>query len=269
MPPERKVMPDQYLVIPGSIDTHCHTGPMIRKGLAAEQLLRDAHDLGLRALIDVGISPDDLSERQARLAGIDWIAFTSGLHPSQVTRCDRAEMLDLLASQVTDGGIVAVGEIGLDYHWDSGERADAMDLFDAQLAIAVQANLPVVIHNREADDDVLDLLRRRRPRGVMHCFSQTPEFCRCCLDLDLFISFGGNLTFKGSGPIRESAAMVPLDRLLVETDAPYLSPEPVRGRPNHPAHLGFTLRAMAKQRSLDLTELAGATAQNALRLFGL
>ncbi|MBU8913824.1 MAG: TatD family hydrolase, partial [Spirochaetales bacterium] len=224
---------------------------------------------GLRGLIDVGISPDDLAERQARLVGNDWIALTSGLHPSQATRPDRAAMLDLLASQAADGGIVAVGEIGLDYHWDTGKRADAMDLFDAQLAIAEDADLPVVIHNREADNDVLDLLRRRRPRGVMHCFSQTPEFCRRCLDLDLYISFGGNLTFKGSGPIRESVAIVPLDRLLVETDAPYLSPVPVRGRPNHPAHLGFTLRAMAEQRSLDVTELATATARNAIRLFGL
>lgn len=262
-------MPDQYLVIPGSIDTHCHTGPMIAKGLDTEQLLRDAHHAGLRGLIDVGISPADLDEREARLAGLDWTALTSGMHPSQITRPDRAEMLDLLKSQVAAGRIVAVGEIGLDYHWDTGERADAIDLFDAQVTIAAAANLPVIVHNREADTDVLDLLHRHRPRGVMHCFSQSPDFCRRCLDLGLHISFGGNLTFKGSGLIRESAQIVPLDRLLVETDAPYLSPVPVRGRPNHPGHLGFTLRAIASQRSVEVMELSEATARNAMELFGL
>ena len=262
-------MPDQCLVIPGSIDTHCHTGPMSLKGLATDKLLRDAHRDGLRHLIDVGISPIDLDERQARLAGFNWIALTSGLHPSEVASPDRAKMLDLLVSQVTDGCIVAVGEIGLDYHWDTGERADAIDLFDAQVSIAVEADLPVIIHNREADNDVLDVLRRRRPRGVMHCFSQSPEFCRYCLDLDLHISFGGNLTFKSSDLIRESARIVPLDRLLVETDSPYLSPEPVRGRPNHPGHLGFTLRAIAAHRALDVAELSETTAGNALQLFNL
>ncbi len=239
------------------------------KGLATEQLLRDAHHNGLKGLIDVGISPSDLDERQDRLAGLDWVALTSGLHPSQIARQDRAEMLDLLVSQVADGRIVAIGEIGLDYHWDTGERAVAIDLFDAQVAIAVEADLPVIIHNREADSDVLDLLHRRRPRGVMHCFSQSPEFCRRCMDLGLHISFGGNLTFNGSDLIRESAQIVPLDRLLVETDSPYLSPEPVRGRPNHPGHLGFTLRAIAAQRAIDVAELSETTARNALRLFSL
>ena len=242
---------------------------MTLKGLSTDTLLRDAHRNGLRRVIDVGISPADLDERQDRLAALDWVALTSGLHPSQITRPDPAKMLDLLVSQVANGRIVAVGEIGLDYHWDTGERAAAIDLFDAQLAIAVEADLPVIIHNREADSDVLDLLHRRRPRGVMHCFSQSPAFCRRCLDLDFHISFGGNLTYKGSDLIRESAGIVPLDRLLVETDAPYLSPEPVRGRPNHPGHLGFTRRASAAQRAIDVTELSETTAHNALQLFGL
>ena len=262
-------MHDQSLVIPGSIDTHCHTGAMTEKGLPTDQLLGVLHDDGLRALIDVGISPDDLDGRRTHLAAMEWVALTSGLHPSAAAREDRNEMIELLSSQITAGLIVAVGEIGLDYYWDTGDRRVAMELFDNQVDLAVQADLPVIVHNRGADLDVLAVLRRLRPRGVMHCFSQSPEFCRRSLDLGLFISFGGNLTFKGSDLIRESAAIVPLDRLLVETDSPYLSPDPVRGRPNHPGHLGFTLSVLAEQRLLDAAELAETTALNAIRLFNL
>jgi TatD DNase family protein len=262
-------MPDQHLVMPGSIDSHCHTGPMTEKGIPTNKLLTDLHDAGLRAVIDVGIAPDDLEERRTRMASFEWVALTSGLHPSQATRPDRPALMDLLSSQITASQIVAVGEIGLDYHWDSGDRAVAIELFDNQVALAVQANLPVIVHNREADPDVLAILRRHRPRGIMHCFSQSPDFCRKCLDLGLYISFGGNITYKGSDLIRESAAMVPLEQLLVETDSPYLSPVPVRGRPNHPGHLGFTITALAQLGSHDPAAVARMTAANAIGLFGL
>ena len=262
-------MPDRSLVIQGSVDTHCHTGPMADKGLDPPAILSSVRTDGLRALIDVGLTPADLRERRGRLDRYPWIALSSGMHPSEIRRAETGPMLDLLESQLEDGGVVAVGEIGLDYHWDTGERRDAIDLFATQVLMAVEANLPVMVHNREANIDVLEVLRRHRPRGVMHCFSQDPEFCRQCLDLDMHISFGGNLTFKGSDQIRAAAKIVPLDRLLVETDAPYLSPEPVRGRPNHPGHLGFTLRALAELRGLDIDQMSCTTSANAASLFGL
>ena len=260
-------MPDQILVLPGSVDSHCHTGPMTRDGLPTTQLLSQVRELGMEAVIDVGIRPDDLEMRRKSLIGFDWVHFTSGIHPSEVNRTDRETLLDLLRTQAHGQQIVAVGEIGLDYHWDTGDRGAAIDLLDRQVALAVETDLPVIIHNREADEDILAVLARHRPPGVMHCFSQSPDFCRRCLDLGLSISFGGNLTYKRSDQIRESAAIVPDDRLLVETDAPYLSPVPVRGRPNHPGHLAFTLRALAELRTADGEELARVTAQNARALF--
>jgi TatD DNase family protein len=242
---------------------------MAAKGLDINSILSDARTGGMRAVIDIGLSPADLDGRSAVLRAHDWVALTSGVHPSEVESGDLDSLLDLLRSQADSGLIVAVGEIGLDYHWDTGTRENAVALFDTQVAIAVQSDLPVVVHNREADSDVLEIIRRHRPRGVMHCFSQDAEFCRRCLDLDMHISFGGNLTYRRSDAIRESARIVPPERLLVETDAPYLSPAPVRGLPNHPGHLGFTISALAELRGVDARELAVVTGDNAWGLFGL
>lgn len=242
---------------------------MLQKGMPAMELLSAAHRDGVAAVIDVGIAPDDLPERQARLSALPWVHLTSGLHPSQATRGGVTSLLATLEAQLERREIIAVGEIGLDYHWDTGERRVQHDLFDGQLSLAATADLPVIVHNREADRDVLAFLARPRPTGVMHCFSQNAAFCRSCLDLGLHISFGGNLTYRNSEDVREAARLVPAGRLLVETDAPYLSPQAVRGRHNHPGHLGFTIEALAGLRGEDPAELAVTTAANARALFGI
>jgi TatD DNase family protein len=242
---------------------------MAQKGVDVRATLDEARASGLAALIDVGISPDDLPERAKQLSAYPWVHLTSGLHPTSITHGNADSLLELLGEQAESGSVVAIGETGLDYHWDTGERHDQHRLFAAQASIAAARDLPVIVHNREANDDVLAILRERRPRGVMHCFSQDATFCRKCLDLGLFVSFGGNLTFRTSDTIRDAAAMVPDEFLLVETDSPYLSPEPVRGRPNHPGHLGFTLEALASVRGTDAEHLARLCAENAARLFGI
>lgn len=262
-------MPDSELVVPGAVDSHCHALAMREKRLPVAELLTRLMASGLRSVIDVGIRTDDLSSREALLSGVSSVSFTSGTHPSEVERVDADAQIEELTEQIERGRIVAVGEIGLDYHWDTGARSRAAELFERQVILAVASDLPVVIHNRQADEDVIAILNRHRPRGVMHCFSQDAAFCRRCLDLGLHISFGGNLTYKGSDDIRDAARTVPAAQLLVETDAPYLSPAPVRGRVNHPGHLGFTISALATLRGSDAEETAHLCGENAASLFGL
>lgn len=266
-------MPDATHVLPGSIDSHCHITHIAERGIDTPALMRDLHERGIAAVVDVGLLPSDLQERSSGLAEFPWIHLSSGIHPSMTedlgeTSC-RTEAMLLLERQTAAGEVVAVGEIGLDYHWDTGERSVALELFEAQVELAVRHDLPVIVHNRDADEDVVRVLAAHKPRGVMHCFSGTVPFCRRCLDLGLSISLAGNVTFKKSIELRKVAAFVPPDRILVETDAPYLSPEPLRGRVNHPGHLGFTISSIARARGESEESVAASTADNARRLFGM
>lgn len=165
--------------------------------------------------------------------------------------------------------VVAVGEIGLDYHYDFAPREAQRRAFAEQLDIAAAHGLPVLIHDREAHGDCLALLgaRRGRLRGVMHCFSGSYETARECLDLGLYIAFGGALTFKNAAVRREIARKLPLERLLVETDCPYMTPEPLRGTRNEPRLVRLVAEALAAARGADAEEIAAATAENARRLF--
>ncbi len=248
---------------------------MHRKGLDLPGLLAECADGGMAAVFDIGVTPEDLPGR-LRLASSATasrplqIVQTCGLHPGSVTAEWRAAIERLeRALHDTSPKLVAVGEIGLDYYRDTTRAATQREAFDAQLALAARHNLPVVIHNRSADTDMIDALRRRRPAGVMHCFSQDAAFAQSCLDLGLYISFAGNVTYRTSTTIQEAVRVVPADRLLVETDAPYLSPQTVRGRPNHPGHLGFTIRFLAELLNQPPEALAAGTAANARALFGL
>lgn len=273
-------MPDRSRVVPGSLDSHTHLLHIRDKGLPVTELLIECGRAGMQAVFDIGVEPDDLAERlaltdavraAAERAGdtLPAIYHTAGLHPGSVDR-RWAQRIETLSHVIRNPpGAVAIGEIGLDYHWDTTFRHEQLAAFDAQLALAVEYGLPVVIHNREADSDVIDALRRHRPQGVMHCFSQRWEFAQTCLDLGLMLSFAGNVTYKNAHHIQETAAKAPADRILTETDAPYLSPIPVRGRPNHPAHLGFTVEFIAKLRSTDEQTFAQQSATNAMRLFAI
>ncbi|TFH04475.1 MAG: TatD family deoxyribonuclease [Spirochaetales bacterium] len=262
-------MPDTSLFYPGSVDSHCHPEHMAQKDLRVAPLVDEAEHAGMRAIIDVGVDPGDLAGRQAVLGNSSIVHFTSGLHPTSVQREDFQELLDLLARQVGTEDLVAVGELGLDYHWHQETRERQHQALTFQFQLARDAGLPVIIHNRESEQDMLRMLREHAPTGVMHCFSQDSDYCRACLDLGMHISFGGNVTYKNAEAIRRAAIIVPDDRLLVETDAPYLSPVPVRGRANHPGHLGFTIRYLAGLRDTTPEHIARVSGENAIRLFGL
>jgi len=165
-------------------------------------------------------------------------------------------------------GVAAVGEIGLDYHYSPETRNAQVDLMARQLELARRLDLPVVIHTRDADDDTLGLLREIPSRGIIHCFTGGPRFCRELLDLGFMISISGIVTFRAADNVRASALVVPDDRLLVETDSPFLAPVPLRGQANEPAFVVHTARFLAGLRKTSFEEFAALTTRNALEALG-
>lgn len=261
--------------LPGSIDSHAHLELLARRGLDADSVVAEAKAGGIAGILDVGVVPSDLARRVVAFGGQGIVSFTSGLHPTSVTPERVDEELALLA-ETLDGGaahgsrrVVAVGEVGLDYHHSAEHARLQVETLERLAAVASRHDLPLILHNRASESDMLAFLRRVRPRGVMHCFSQDAEYCAGCLDLGLFISFGGNLTYRSSDGIRAAAAIVPDERLLVETDSPYLSPQAVRGAANHPGHLVYTVEALAELRGVSAEHVAAVTSANACSLFGI
>jgi TatD DNase family protein len=203
-----------------------------------------------------------------------------GLHPGEVpnvTLCDMKELGQL----ANDPKVVAIGETGLDYYReakdDAALRQQQKDLFWAQLELAKERKLPVVIHNRSAEQDILEIVRAHaeslpkewRPWGVMHCFSGNEEFAFDCLEIGLLISYTGILTFKNAAPLREVAKKVALDSVMLETDAPYLAPVPHRGKRNEPSYVPLIAAALAEVKGVSVDEVARVTTGNARRLFHL
>lgn len=253
--------------IPGCVDTHAHLTVAEARGVAIDLIVAQAVDARVAGIIDVGIEPSDLQARRDRLGRWPIVFLTSGLHPTSVAPDSWREAIDTLCAQID--GLVAIGEIGLDYHW-STEHADLQRrVLREQFAIARDAGLPVIIHNRDSEADMIDILADELPHGVMHCFSQDADYCSRCVGLGMHVSFGGNVTFRSAGSIREAVAVVPDELLLVETDSPFLSPQPVRGKPNHPGYLRHTIACVAEVRGTTAERIAELTATNARRLFGL
>jgi TatD DNase family protein len=165
-------------------------------------------------------------------------------------------------------GVAAVGEIGLDYHYSPETADEQFEHFATQLEIAKMFDMPVVIHTRDADEDTVGILKEIPSRGVIHCFTGSPAFCRELLDLGFMISISGIVTFRAADNVRESALVIPDDRILIETDSPFLSPVPMRGTPNEPANLVHTAKFLAELRKTPYEKFAALTVENAVRLFG-
>lgn len=191
----------------------------------------------------------------------------AGIHPENLEGL-ADDYLDQLAKLLEHPRVVALGEIGLDYHW--GIPRDIQNrVFEEQLRLARELDVPVVIHDREAHGDVMELVRRYKPKGLMHCYSGSAEMLKEVMRLGMSISLGGTVTFKNARVPVEVAEAVPLDRLLLETDAPYLSPVPNRGKRNDSRNIAYTAQRIAELRGLDAQELIDITTENAKRLYGI
>jgi len=206
------------------------------------------------------------SEKNVKLAEqYDFLYAAVGVHPHEAGASGVPD--DFPEEIFNNHKVVAVGETGLDYHYDLSDRIVQKLWFDHCLSLSAKHRLPAVIHSREATADVIDILRAHRPAGVVHCFSGSVETAAIMLDMGLYIGLGGTVTFKNAQKAVAAAKYVPLDRMLLETDAPYMTPAPYRGKRCHSGHIRFTAEAIAALRGMDVDELYNVTRNNAERLF--
>ncbi|HUR50425.1 MAG TPA: TatD family hydrolase [Acidimicrobiales bacterium] len=244
-------------------DTHCH---LAWEGSSAAEQVADAAAAGVHRLITIG-TQEETSKTAIEVASQhDNVWATVGLHPH-----DAVEGVDSIAPLTTADRVVAIGECGLDYFYEHSPRDAQQEAFAAQIALANQHRLALVIHTREAWDDTFQILRAERipERVVFHCFTGGPQEAKRCLEAGGYLSFSGIISFKNAADIRDAAAMCPADRLLVETDAPYLAPVPHRGKENRPAWVAVVGGAVAAARGEEPVEVAAHTWANAERVFGL
>jgi TatD DNase family protein len=249
------------------IDTHAHlTSAPLMDQLSA--VLDRAATAGIGKIICVGTTPADSSSVLALSQKYENIFAVIGIHPDVA---DQFDSVELLRPYLDSPKLLALGETGLDYHYDSSGRKNQQNLFAAHLQLAGETGLPVVVHCREAFDDIFSIIRSALPavRGVFHCFSGDVEQMKRVLDLGWFLSFSGTVTFKNAKSLRDVAMIVPRDRFVIETDCPYLSPEPVRKiRLNEPAHLSHIAVFLANILKLSIEEFVTVTSENAVKLFG-
>ena len=256
------------------IDSHAHLDMKKgSKGPTAFTMLDRAFEAGLTGVVAVAgaTSPGDYEETIKIAAKYPLVFVAAGIHP-HAGQAATKDALDKLRSALDGEKVVALGEIGLDYHYNYSKPKDQRRAFVAQLRMAHQNGLPVVIHTREADEDTLAILRDEgadQVGGVIHCFSSGTEFADAALDLGLYISFSGIVTFPKADEIRTVAEKIPEDRILAETDTPFLSPVPFRGRPNEPCRVIHVVEKLAQIRKTTTEEMAELTARNTSRLFGL
>jgi TatD DNase family protein len=246
------------------VDSHCHLDDRQFAG-DLEAVIERAHQARVERILAIGTGegPPDL-EAGLRLAGrFPGLHATAGVHPHDASKAT-PETWDRLRQLASDPRVVAIGEVGLDYHYNYSPPDVQRAVFAAQLRLAGEAGKPVIIHTREAWDETLELIHRhwRGPGGIFHCFSGGPEQALQALESGFHLAFGGVLTFPKADRVRAAARTVPLDRLLVETDAPYLAPVPHRGKRNEPAFVVETARKLAEIRGESFEELAVATTAN-------
>jgi TatD DNase family protein len=254
------------------IDSHCHLDAQYYPD-GCDAALDRARAEGVEGFVAIGVG-EDLGPARAAIAVAArrpdvWASV--GLHPHDA-RCLTPEMDAELRELAKAPRVVAFGEVGLDYHYMHSPKDKQAEVFRRMIAIAKEAKLPIVVHTREAAADTLSILEEEGARdvgGIIHCFSEDRPFAQRALDLDFDLSFSGVVTFKNAVAIKDVAAWAPADRILVETDSPYLAPIPFRGKKCEPAHVAFTARCVADLRGVSFDEVARISSENTRRRLGL
>ncbi len=251
-------------------DTHAHYDDEAFDG-DREELLSSLRENGIEAAVNVGASMESTERTLELIRRWPCLYGAVGVHPNETGELNE-EKLERLKAASREDKVVAVGEIGLDYYWDQPEREIQKKWFLRQLELAREVKLPVIIHSRDAAKDTLDLMKAARAEeigGVIHCFSYGTDMAREYLNMGFFIGIGGVLTFQNGKKLKEVAAFAPMDRIVLETDCPYLSPVPNRGKRNSSLNLPYVAAALAQIKGISEEEAAEITNRNARRLYRL
>ncbi|MDR3160617.1 MAG: TatD family hydrolase [Spirochaetaceae bacterium] len=258
----------------GLIDTHAHLSMIADRGIPVEERLDELFAAGFGGIIDIGTKADDLRGRIEAYSRFEKVRFGAGIWPWEEAIAARAEQAAILERHIREaaGGLVAaVGECGLDRHWNKEEALirGERELLEAQLDLAGRLGLPIIIHSREAAEETAEALSRYPGlRGVIHCFSYGVAEAKTFLDMGYYLSFAGTITYKNTAALREALLYVPGDRLVLETDSPFLAPVPHRGKPADPGMVAEVYRLAGELRKADPGELRERIAQNVQALFG-
>lgn len=252
----------------GIFDTHSHYADSAFDE-DREQILSELPDKGVRLIMLAASDLEDSAVNSELSRKYGYIYAAAGVHPESVDETP-PDYIDTLKSIISaNPKIKAVGEIGLDYHYDNYDREKQISLFRRQTELAAQLDLPVIVHSRNATEDTVDILREYRPRGVVHCFSGSAETAKEIISLGMYIGFTGVLTFKNAKKALKALAAVPADRLLMETDCPYMAPEPMRGKRCDSSMIAYTAAKAAEIKGMDVQELIDLTCRNGMELFGI
>lgn len=260
--------------LPELIDSHCHLN-YDYSPKKPEDLISEAKAAGVRTLLTIGVDPKTLADVQLLSEKFPSVYHTVGFHPHDAISVTDEDLV-ALEGAASHPKCRAIGEIGLDYHYNHSPREIQIRRLNEQLEIALRKKLPIIIHSREGEEDLLASLKNYASRlepaaeaGVIHCFTGTHAFGQACLDLGFYISFSGILTFKNAEDLRVCARDFPLERLLVETDSPYLAPVPHRGKKCEPSMVRFTAMKLAEIKGIAFEEVARQTTANSRKLFRL
>jgi len=249
------------------IETHCHLDYLETE---LDRIVGKAQQVGVERIITIAVTPDNLEKvkQLTRVSSVIW--GTQGIHPHEAEKFN-SDVEAHLQENLSDRRILAVGEIGLDYYYDHADRKVQREVFLRQLQLAVDNDLPVVIHTREADEDTLAILSDYsdglRRKGVIHSFTSGLKLAEYCLAEGFMLGFNGIATFNRAENVREVIRITPAEQLLLETDAPYLTPVPYRGKPNEPCYLPFIAERVAREKALDIEALLSQARLNSMKLF--
>lgn len=251
-------------------DTHTHLdAPQFDAD--REEVIARAVEQGVTRMINIGFNRETIPSTMKLAETYDFIYAAVGWHPQDAITMQEGD-LDWVAELCKHEKVVAIGEIGLDYYWDTSPKDVQHEVFRKQIGLARSLGMPISIHNRDAHEDVVRILREEKANevgGVMHSFSGSWEIAKICLDLGFHLSFGGPITFKNAKQPKEVLAKTPMDRLLIETDSPYLTPHPYRGKRNESAHVRLVAEMAAELKGVTFEEIAEITTRNALERFGI
>lgn len=233
-----------------------------------ENMLGSLTESGICGVINCGA---DIESSKASLNLADsynYIYFACGVHPEEVGELPE-NYIEILKGLTKHPKCVAIGEIGLDYYWRQDNKENQKEVFENQILLANELKMPIIVHDREAHGDTLEILKKYKPKGVLHCFSGSVETAKEILNLGMYIGFGGALTFKNARKAVEVAQMLPLDRLLLETDCPYMAPVPMRGKRNDSSLIPFVAEKMAEIKNTDAQSVLDIAAENTRKLFNI